>query len=185
MKKVINYYSAGFTLIEMTIVMAIIAIIFSMAVAGANRLNSKSNVNSTAESLTSDLRSTVMSALNSEQFQLQAPANWGIQIDDSANPTRYTVFADLNSDGNYQTNEKFKTVVLSKNIRFSCTTFNGQCHTAGSITFNVSTAKTYFYATELVEVTNATGNISISLEDTVTSDVKNIVVNGIGAISPE
>jgi prepilin-type N-terminal cleavage/methylation domain-containing protein len=80
MKEKKNYNQVGFTLIEIIVTMAIIVVVFSIAVSRSNRMSSRSNVTLTAEVMISDLRSTAMSALGSEQFQLQSPTGWGSKL---------------------------------------------------------------------------------------------------------
>lgn len=177
-----NNKLSGFTLIEIVIAMAIIAVVFSMAIAGTNRMSSRSNLNLIAEALTSNLRSTAMSALNSEQFQLQVPVAWGVQIEANATPSYYTIFADLDGDLSYDQNEKVRTVILDKNIKFLCTNFNGDCYLSGAVAFNLSSALPAFNGTD---ITTMTGDITIQLEDITNSETRNIVVNIFGLVGPE
>lgn len=182
MKEKKNYNQVGFTLIEIIVTMAIIVVVFSIAVSRSNRMSSRSNVTLTSEVMVSDLRSTAMSALSSEQFQLQSPTGWGIQIESNTTPSSYTVFADLNGDRAYSTNEKLKTVILAKDVKLLCTSFNSECQVTGALIFNVPSAKTYFMNTE---VTYGTGDVVVQLVDNVTGDTKNISINPLGTVSSE
>lgn len=173
---------SGFTLIEIVVTLSIIAVIFAIASTSFNRVNSESNLRAAAEALTSDLRAAALSALNSEQFQLQTPAGWGIYID-GVNES-YTIFADVDADKAYDTNEKFKTVNLGRNITNPAVYFEavGIPNDQGAVLFSDATAQPY-YKTTLI--TNLTGDLQIELKDEVSSALMSVWVNPFGAITIE
>ncbi|MCX6792614.1 MAG: prepilin-type N-terminal cleavage/methylation domain-containing protein [Candidatus Falkowbacteria bacterium] len=186
MKKRTKKQSAGFTLIEIVTTLAIVAVIFSIAVSSSNRMSSRSNINLVTESLVSDIRTTAMSAMNSEQFQTQSPIYWGIRLKTDETPANYTVFADTNGDSFYNNNEKFKAIFLNKNIRLNCTTFHNQCWGTGSVLFTAGEAKPYFEGGgDVLGVDTKNGDVSIELEDITTGDKKVIVINALGLVDPQ
>jgi len=170
----------GFTLIEIVVTLAIIAVIFAIASTSFNRVNSESNLRAAAESLTSDLRAAALSALNSEQFQLQTAPGWGVYLDDTGNS--YTVFADFDGDKAYDSNEKFKTTVFSKNIDLGAIYFNSLGHTNGAVYFYDATAEPRFKGTI---ITSGTGDLEIQLDDLVSAARKSIWVNPFAAVTIE
>ncbi len=170
----------GFTLIEILVTIAIMAILMTVAANGFNRSNSKQNLKAAADALASEAQAVALSALNSEQYQLQTAGYWGIYFDLTNNA--YVVFADLDSDQVYDTNEKFKSVTLSKNIHITSICFT-LCATAdGGLTFVAGTAVPAYQATA---ITNITGDLIIELTDSVTSAVSNVAVNPFGGVSVE
>ncbi len=172
--------SAGFTLIEIVVTLAIIAIIFSVAANGFNRSNSESNVRSATELLASDLRAAALYALNSEQFQLQAPNGWGIYFD--LGTETYTIFADLDNDRVYDTNEKFKSTTLGRNVSISAVCFSACGTINGSVYFSTADVVPYY---DNIQITNATGDLTIDIIDAVTSTTKVIAVNAFAAVTIE
>jgi len=173
-----SYAKSGFTLIEIVVTLAIIAIIFTIAANGFNRSNSDTNVRAAAETLTSDLRTAALYALNSEQFQLQTPYGWGVYFDLGANT--YTIFADLDNDKSYDTNEKFKSVVLTKNISISAVCFSACGTINGSVDFSIPNVTPYY---DNIQITNATNDLTIDLTDAVTSTTKVVAVNSFGGVT--
>jgi prepilin-type N-terminal cleavage/methylation domain-containing protein len=170
----------GFTLVEIMTTLTIIVVILSVSASGMNRLNSRSNLKLVSSVLVSDLRNTAMSALNAQQYQLQATNNWGIRLESLVTPTYYVIFADLDNDKTYDLNEKVKTVTLSKNIKLGCINFNSACDAYGDIVFNNETGIPYF---NTIPVTSATDNVEITLYDDVTSETEYISVNTLGVIT--
>lgn len=169
----------GFTLIEITVTLAIVAVILSIAASGFNRINSKSNLNSAAQVLASDLRAAALAAVNSEQLQLQDPQGWGIFL--SAVSDSYTVFADFDGDKSYDTNGKFKGVDLAKNINIDYMSFQSSGWPSGSVFFASATAAPYW---ETNAITSAE-TFFIILSDSVTSDTEEVHVNSLGVVSVE
>ncbi len=175
----------GFTLVEIMTTLTIIVVILSVSASGMNRLNSRSNLKLVSSVLVSDLRNTVMSALNTQQYQQQNTYNWGIRIDSNSNPTNYIIFADLDNDKVYDLPEKVKSIVLAKNIKLDCINFNSTCSVAGDLVFTNETGVPYFTVLNgsTVRVTSLTGNVGIQLVDSVTSELENISVNTLGVIT--
>ncbi len=171
---------AGFTLIEIMVTLSIMAIIFSIAANGFNRMNSKSNLKSASELLVSDIRSTALMAVNSEQFQLQSPAGWGIYFDGGTGT--YTIFADLDGGFDYDNKEKFRTVTLSRNIALLGLSFNFTGTPSGSLFFTAVTAAPRFGG---LVFDDTTGDFGVQLIDNISSEIQDISVNSLGTVSLE
>jgi prepilin-type N-terminal cleavage/methylation domain-containing protein len=169
----------GFTLLEITVTLAIIAIIFSIVANGFNRTNSESNLRATADTLASDIRAAALNALNSEQFQLQSPNGWGVRFDIGSNST-YTIFADLNNNRVYDTNEKFKTVEIGRNITIAGICFTLCASVNGSLDFTIADGVVYYDNTA---VTNITGPVTVNLQDNVIGATEDVEINSLGGVS--
>ncbi len=172
--------SKGFTLIEIIVTVTIIAIIFSIGATGFNRMNSNSNLNAALQNMASDISITALSALHSDTFQLQTPANWGVNLAIGSNS--YTVFADFDNDSVYDTNEKFKTVLIGRNISITSICFTVCASLDGALTFDVPSAVPSYQGTP---ITTATDDLTIELTDAISGQVKHVSVNTFGAVSIE
>ncbi len=168
----------GFTLIEILVTVGIMAILMTIAANGFNRSNSKQNLKAAADVLASEIQTTALSALNSQQHQLQSPGYWGIYFDLTNNA--YIVFADLDSDQVYDTNEKFKSFVLTKNIHITSICFTICATVDGGLTFVAGSAVPAYQGTA---ITNLTGDLIIELTDSVTSAVAEVSLNPFGGVS--
>ncbi len=172
----------GFTLIEIIVTLAVIVVILSVVVRSFNRTNSGANLNLAAEALSSDIRLAALAALNGDRFQLQDPAGWGVHFDPTANT--YTVFADLDGDDAYDTNEKYKTVALTKNIVLWALYFDSSGWADGALTFRSPSGTPYFKGgVSATEVTAATGDVEVQLVDNVTDAQASVFTNFLGAVS--
>ncbi len=173
-----NFHTqAGFTIIEIVIVLGVIVIISGLGLANfQSSNNSSSTYSASRDILTSDLRVAADKALNSERFQGQEPTGWGVQISEGTNS--YTIFADLNGNRAYDGNEKFKTVKLNSDLKvypvYGSTT-------AGPIVFNAGDAKTYFNNNELL--VNSTDNLLVYLLNKNDAVVKVIEITSLGTVS--
>lgn len=170
----------GFTLIEILVTVAIMAILMTIAANGFNRSNSKQNLKAAADMLASDIQATALSALNSEQYQLQTPGGWGIYM--GLTTGSYIVYADFDNDKVYDENEMFKTVTLTKNIVISEICFSACDTVNNSLDFNIVDAVPS-YATTLI--TNITGDLEVTLRDNITNVTMVVSVNPFGGVSVE
>jgi len=170
-----EYLKNGFTLIEIIVTITIIAVVTAIAANGFNRSNSGASVISQVEITTSDLRGIGFSALNSEQFQLQSTSSWGLYLEGDEN--RYTIFADIDGDGSYDSNEKFKTVDFNPNL-FICLDWNSQCQTTGTVIFTNVTAVPYIDGA-IIDATD----LGVLITDNVSSVSKEIFINHFGTVS--
>ncbi|WKZ24992.1 MAG: prepilin-type N-terminal cleavage/methylation domain-containing protein [Patescibacteria group bacterium] len=109
-----TFIRQGFTIIEIAVTLAIVAVIFTFILANSGTTKNSTGSRLAIEALTSDIRMAANKALASETFQLEEPGGWGIFID--AENKTYAVFADLNSDNQYELKEKYKDVDLPETI---------------------------------------------------------------------
>ncbi len=154
------------------------AIIFSIAAGGFNRMNSNSNLSAVAQNMASDITTVALSALHSDTFQLQTPYGWGVYFDVGNNS--YTIFADLDNDKTYDLNEKFKEVRLTRNISISSVCFTVCATVNGSLDFTVLATLAYYDNTQITTITD---DLTIDVTDAVSGVTKVISVNSFGAVS--
>ncbi|QQS60228.1 prepilin-type N-terminal cleavage/methylation domain-containing protein [Candidatus Falkowbacteria bacterium] len=135
----------GFTLVEIIVVLGIVAIIIGLGLVNFRASNDSSTAfSSSRDLLASDLRLAADKALNGERFQGKDPIGWGVQFVGGYNT--YTIFADLDGDRTYDSNERYKFVELNSDLKVY-PSYGGV--TTGSVLFNAGTGKTYFNNTEL------------------------------------
>jgi len=191
MRKKIKIFSSGFTLFEVIITLAIMIVVFSLAISEIKTTNSRSSLTLTTENLVSDLRMTVMSALNSETLQLKTPTSWGVYFNTSSTASTYTIFADLNGDGAYNSNEKFKTVTLASNLNIRCVSVStNPCASPSTLMFSVPLVTPYLNG----GLVDTFGDVIIELEDLASPAqpdeptnlaIKKIFINSLGVVSSE
>lgn len=171
----------GFTLIEIVITLGIMAIILTIGSFGFNVFNSKVNLNSTAELMISDLRSTALSAINAQQFQGETPIGWGVYLDKINN--RYIIFAGFSQNGLYLYDKnKFKIVNLPKNIIINNLQFEGRSVASGSLFFYLNSGVPIF---ENNFLPSDPDGLNIQLSNSLTNDSINIYINSLGIISQQ
>jgi len=98
-----KYIKSGFTLIELMIVIAIIAIISALTLFNNAKLNSSILLNNTAYEISLIIRDAQISGLGSKVTNLNGNAttsNQGVYIDPS-NPEEIIFFSDKNKDNKY------------------------------------------------------------------------------------
>jgi len=150
MKKRTSKQQAGFTIVEIIVVLGIIAIIIGLGLINFQVANDSSTTFSASRDLLlSDLRLTADKALNGERFQGQEPVGWGVYFPGGHNT--YIMFADLDGDRVYDANEKFRFVKLNSDLKVY-TLFGGTTNDESlesTVVFNTGDGKTYFNNTEL------------------------------------
>ncbi|MDA1317268.1 MAG: prepilin-type N-terminal cleavage/methylation domain-containing protein [bacterium] len=106
----------GFTLIEISIVMAITALLLSLAMISLTRVQSNTYVDSSVETLLSDIKLQQTNAMNGRLDQGGLPAAYGIHFE----TTSYTVFA---GDAYDEFDASNFTISLQGSAEFSSVTF--------------------------------------------------------------
>lgn len=167
----------GFTLIEIIVVLGIIAIIIGLGLVNFQATNdSLTTFSASRDLLLSDLRLTADKALNGERFQGQEPIGWGVQFVGGYNT--YTMFADLDGDRVYDTNEKFKSGKLNSDLKVF-PLYGGVM--TGSVVFNIGNGKTYFNNTELA--ITPTSHLLVYLLNKNNAVVNTLQVTPAGSVS--
>lgn len=106
----------GFTLIEISIVLAITAILLSFALINLTRVQTNTYVDTSVESLLSDIKSQQTNAMNGRLSQAGGATKYGIHFE----TTSYTLFEGATYDEFNGTNF---TVSLQGNTEFTSVTF--------------------------------------------------------------
>jgi prepilin-type N-terminal cleavage/methylation domain-containing protein len=109
---------SGFTLVETLVVIAVIVTISGIMLVNYRGGEKQFALVRSSYMVASDLRRAQNMAMNVTIFNNQTPAGYGINFN-TASPYSYILFADLNNDQIYQSNEKIETITLEKNIKIS------------------------------------------------------------------
>lgn len=173
-KKRTSKQLAGFTIVEIIVVLGIIAIIIGLGFINFQASNDSSVALSTSRDIVaSDLRLAADKALLGERFQGKDPIGWGVQFDGGDN--EYKIFADLDGDRIYDSNERYKSVELTQGIKVY-PSYSGV--TSGSVLFNTQTGKIYFNNTQLGITTAANLQINLSNSNNAESGTLEITPEG-------
>lgn len=171
--------SKGFTLLEIMVALGIMAIILTIGSFGLNFSNYKTNLNTAAELMVSNIRSTAFMSLNNQQFQDSVTTGWGVYFDATSNS--YTIFTDLTGDSLYNdTKEKVKTITLPRNIIINNLQFKGDTGIKGSLYFQIGAATPVFQA---IDFTSDPDNLNIKLSNRDTGDSVHVYINSLGMVN--
>lgn len=166
----------GFTLIEVVIILTIIIIIASLTTIDFRASNSRTAAKFDSEMFISDIRATVNRARAGERFQGQMPTGWGIIFNTAKNA--YTIFADLDGDYEYDTNEKYSEEVLQ--LKSISATHDGDFF--ANMLFETGTGRVYF-GEELL--TPESEDIVVTLKDYDLQTVRTFTINWLGAVNTQ
>ncbi len=108
----------GFTLIELTVSIAIITIMVGLFLVDYHSTNSKRQLSTTAQTMVSDIRLAQNFSLGYKEHNSVFPYGWGLYFDISTDPDRYVIFADDDGDGlrDADGNEDFKVVNMLEGL---------------------------------------------------------------------
>jgi prepilin-type N-terminal cleavage/methylation domain-containing protein len=124
-------HNKGFTLLELVVSIAIIAMITGLFMANFHSSSARSLLIVTAQKLASDIKVAESQALGSQIFgSALPPGGWGIHLDLTAN-TKFIIFADNDGDGAYTQSEKYKETILPGKIYI-----NGMAQSGGGAVNN-------------------------------------------------
>jgi len=111
-----KHKQAGFTIIEMMVVVSIIGLLSSITILNYNSVGRKSVVAMAAQNLASDVRKAQSYALNGKIVGSNK-GSWGIYFNqDVDNRNSYRLFTDFNNDYKRDPNEDFQIIKLPKNV---------------------------------------------------------------------
>ncbi len=158
--------NSGFSLIELLITIAIIAIFASGAAIWFIGYQRQAELNSAARNIINTLRYAQVRSVSGKDFKA-----WGVYFDVPGN--KYVLFR--NEGGGYATATVKEENYLSSFVKISAVTLNGG---GNEIVFNKSTGDTAQYG-------SANGNnTAVKLEQNGASgNYKNIIVTGLGKIN--
>lgn len=112
MKKKSSYYTQGFTLVELMVVMTMFAIITTLSFINISGLISHTSLDETVEQVISDVKRQQLRALSGEQ--VQGSARYGVHFDTNS----YTLF----SGNSYVPGDSHNSVVtMPANVSFTST----------------------------------------------------------------
>lgn len=169
---------AGFTLVEIVITMAIMAIIMTLSLVNFSSVTSSSGSKLGNETLVSDLRTMAQKSLMKEYFQGRPTYGWGAYIDFAADS--YTLFADFNGDKLYDPVEKYRSVDLSGKLQIVKGTLDGSDYTDHiSILFGNENAFAHIDNTWL---TPDLGLFIIETSNELGANAKHISISSLGVV---
>jgi len=173
---------SGFTLVELIVSVAIIAMVTGIFLANYSSANRRSDLTMTAQKMVSDTRTAQNYALGLARYGFSGSSNvptggWGVHIDLQAyGNNKYVIFADDNQNGVYDNGEAdirygAQVTTLPMNIIIDSVSSG----TKADITFLPPDP-----------VTTITGSVStfkqvdIALKDTKTNSIKTVRINYLG-----
>lgn len=112
-------YHKGFTLIEVSMVLAISALLLSLALINLTRVQSNTYVDTSTESLLSDIKFQQIQAMNGRLNQSGNPTSYGIHFEENS----YTLFEGEAFNPSDPVNF---TVSLQGNVSFTSVAFPSQ-----------------------------------------------------------
>ncbi len=144
----------GFTLIELTVVLAIIAILTAVFLASFRVGSEPSKIKLVSHNIVSNIRLAQSNTLGAVKYEDQVPeGGWGVHMEEGN--SRYAIFADINANHSYnEIDEKFVIKDFSENIQITSIDHGDSV----DIVFDPPDPTTYINGT-------STGSVLISLID--------------------
>ncbi len=169
----------GFTLIEMLVSIAILALLSTVIIANYRAGQRQVNVQNAANQLASDLRVAQNYTLSGKE---NASGNfptggWGVHLVNGN--ASYILFADNNGNYTYDAGEEFKTLNLPNKTQISAIQINGSDTSPLDIVFEPPDPTTY------IDGTKNNNDAEITLIETDSSKTKKVKVNCFGLIEVE
>jgi len=181
------FNSSGFTLLELTVSIFIIAIMSALFLTNYNTGNSSNALSLSAQEMGSNIRMAQNKALGSVPYNSGFPTGgWGVYFDTTAgNNTSYILFADINNNRIYDSGEGLESkggqiYSLPANVVVSSIATNDLARpspTSLNTTFIPPDPTTRIY-----DGLNTTTAATITLKETTTNRTANITINVLGLI---
>lgn len=178
---------SGFTIIELIVSTAIIALVTGIFLANYSTANRRTDLTMTAQKLVSDIRVAQSYALGLARYGTQASNNvpvggWGVHINLASGNDRYTIFADDNGDTYYNLGEAYdslggQTIYLPKNLIIQSLQVASTNSTKVNMTFLPPDPLTFINN----GVASGTSAV-IVLKDTRSNSIKTVRVNFLGLV---
>lgn len=108
----------GFTLVELTVAIAIVGVLLTLTSINYRTSNSQSLMTMAAYQVAGDARLVQGYAASARQYGTNGANEWGVYFD-KAQPEHYILFVDNNSDGKYiaENDAIFKTMKLPRGVK--------------------------------------------------------------------
>jgi prepilin-type N-terminal cleavage/methylation domain-containing protein len=171
----------GFTLTELLVVVAIVAIISGILLSNYYGGQSKSTVSVAAENLARDLRLAQSQALGETEAGnggIFPVGGWGVHI--NAASSTYILFADLNGNGAYDPGESDPAVggrIFNIPATVSITAITPTAATGTDIVFSPTTTMAYIRSGSAVSTST-----EIDFQEAANNATSSVLVNGWGLI---
>ena len=137
--------NAGFSLLEIIVVMAIIGIMVAVFVPGQSKNREKKALNLETERVANDIRSARSYTFNTTSFDGSGPPAGGFGIHFTKGSNSYSIFADIDEDRFYKVDdsEKYQETMLLEDIEISNLEINGGLVNSADIVFTSPYGVTY------------------------------------------
>jgi len=165
----------GFTLIELIIVMVIIGIVTAIIVPSYNKARNNKDLLLGREQVSGDIRMAQNYSYNTLKFGAAFPeGGYGIHFDISGagDPKKYIIFADINSDQEYDAGEESQELELPRSVKISSLKVDGSSMNYVDVVFKPPYGKVFIksggnlYAKLEIKIENNDGETrTIEAED--------------------
>jgi len=175
----------GFTLIEMMVSLAVIAMVSVLFIANFHSANKRTDLILAAQSLVSDLHAAQNDSLGLTKYNGAVPSGgWGVSF--AANANSYTLFADVDNNLQYSSstegniNYGARVTTLPPNISISqLQTSLASSTPAVNVTFLPPDPQTNIYDVN----SGATSTLlTITLKESINNTTKTVQVNFLGLV---